>query len=346
MPTDPTGRIVRNAVQTRRYENGVVRELARLIDEAGQNMAALVLRRDPGAVSAGWRARRLKVLNNEADALLNDLYANLARVAGGRTIDFAQVQEGFAARQLEAAAGVAVDIKTKRLTRGFWRAMVAEDPIEGAVMGKWWAKQKTGAKFEFRRQIQLGLVDQENVGQMIRRVRGHSIGHGRFAGGVLSFESAATRKAAALVRTAINHVASRAHHELYAANSDVTEKYEYVATLDSRTTEICASLDGKEYTYGNGPIPPQHWNCRSVIVPVVDWKGLGIKPPPVGERASIGGPVSARTNYSGWLKGQPVGVQNEVLGVGKAKLFREGKIGLGDIVRSDNSIVTLRELEA
>jgi SPP1 gp7 family putative phage head morphogenesis protein len=320
--------------------------MARLIDEAGQEMAALVLKRDPGAVSAGWRAKRLQTLNREADGLLNALYADLRRVSGSRTVDFAQVQEGFAARQLESAVGgVAVDIKTKRLTREFWRAVIAEDPIDGAVMGKWWSKQNAAAKFDFRRQIQLGLVNQENTGQMIRRIRGRSIGRGRFAGGVLSFESAATRKAAALVRTAINHVASRAHHAVYAANSDVTEKYEYVATLDSRTTAICASLDGKTYKYSEGPIPPQHYNCRSTIVPVVDWKGLGIEPPAVGERASIGGPVSARTNYSGWLRGQPASVQAEVLGAGKAKLFREGKIGLGDIVRSDNSIVTLKELQ-
>jgi len=41
----------------------------------------------------------------------------------------------------------------------------------------------------------------------------------------------------------------------------VTKKYRYLATLDSRTSAICRSLDGKEFKYGDGPLPPVHFNC-------------------------------------------------------------------------------------
>jgi SPP1 gp7 family putative phage head morphogenesis protein len=46
------------------------------------------------------------------------------------------------------------------------------------------------------------------------------------------------------------------------------KKYRYVATLDSRTSSICAALDGREFEYGKGPMPPQHFNCRSTTVPI------------------------------------------------------------------------------
>lgn len=62
------------------------------------------------------------------------------------------------------------------------------------------------------------------------------------------------------------------------------EEYEIVATLDSRTSEICQEMDGqhfpmKDYDPGS-TAPPFHPNCRSVTVPYFDdeWSG--------GERAA------------------------------------------------------------
>ena len=66
----------------------------------------------------------------------------------------------------------------------------------------------------------------------------------------------------ALVRTSINQVANSASQQVYEANQDITKKYRYVATLDSRTSSICAALDNQEFPYGKGPMPPQHFNCR------------------------------------------------------------------------------------
>ena len=70
-----------------------------------------------------------------------------------------------------------------------------------------------------------------------------------------------------------------ASKQVYKANEDVTEKYRYVATLDSRTSALCASLDGQEFEYDKGPEPPQHFNCRSTTVAVIDWDGLRKKYP-------------------------------------------------------------------
>jgi SPP1 gp7 family putative phage head morphogenesis protein len=64
-----------------------------------------------------------------------------------------------------------------------------------------------------------------------------------------------------LVRTSINQVANTASQQVYEANQDITKKYRYVATLDTRTSSICRALDGREFEYGKGPMPPQHFNC-------------------------------------------------------------------------------------
>ena len=89
------------------------------------------------------------------------------------------------------------------------------------------------------------------TGDPICFMRGRYV-RGQFRGGVIQ---AQTRQATALVRTAVNQVANRAHQEVYQANSDITKKYRYVATLDNRTTMICASLDGREFRVLDGQQP-------------------------------------------------------------------------------------------
>jgi hypothetical protein len=86
-------------------------------------------------------------------------------------------------------------------------------------------------------------------------------------------------------------------------------------------------------------------NCRSTTVAQIDYKGLGISPPSVGTRSSIDGPVSADINYSEWLKQQPVGRVEDILGKGKASLFLGGKVKLSDLVRADTREISLRELK-
>ena len=58
------------------------------------------------------------------------------------------------------------------------------------------------------------------------------------------------------------------HYNLGIINSYDSEYFEYVAILDGRTTIICTSLNGKIFKRTDTKIlPPNHYNCRSVVVP-------------------------------------------------------------------------------
>jgi SPP1 gp7 family putative phage head morphogenesis protein len=155
----------------------------------------------------------------------------------------------------------------------------------------------------------------------------------------------------ALVRTSINQVANAASQQVYEANQDITQKYRYIATLDSRTSSICRALDGREFEYGKGPMPPQHFNCRSTTVPVIDYKALGFTPPPEGKRASMGGQVPAGTTYGEWLAKQSKETQAEILGSGKVPYFNRlarqygPKDAIAKLVRDDGSELTLSQLQ-
>jgi SPP1 gp7 family putative phage head morphogenesis protein len=151
-----------------------------------------------------------------------------------------------------------------------------------------------------------------------------------------------------LVRTSINQVANTASQQVYEANQDITKKYRYVATLDTRTSAICAALDGREFDYGKGPMPPQHFNCRSTTVPIIDPDIL--PPSTTATRASKDGQVPINQSYGEWLAKQPRSVQADALGPGKVAYFNKlaDKYGPRDaiakLVRDDGAEVTLEQL--
>jgi hypothetical protein len=152
----------------------------------------------------------------------------------------------------------------------------------------------------------------------------------------------------ALVRTSINQVANAASQQVYEANQDITKKYRYIATLDTRTSAICRALDGREFEYGKGPMPPQHFNCRSTTVPIIDPDIL--PPSTVATRASKDGPVPVNTSYGQWLKDQPRSVQEEVLGKDKVVYFNKlaekhgARDAMAKLVRDDGSELSLDDL--
>ena len=75
-----------------------------------------------------------------------------------------------------------------------------------------------------------------------------------------------------LIRTETNYFQNKAEIEAY--DEVGLEKYEFVATLDDRTSEICQEHDGKIFDIKTAvegeDIPPLHPNCRSTIAPYVE----------------------------------------------------------------------------
>ncbi len=207
----------------------------------------------------------------------------------------------------------------------------------------------------FSQVVRNGLLTGESTDNIARRLKGRlrfdqpgSIKQVAAAGGQAT--TVANNQVMALVRTSINQVSNAASQQVYEANQDVTQKYRYVATLDTRTSAICRALDGREFEYGKGPMPPQHFNCRSTTVPVIDYERLGFTPPKPGRRASMDGPVPANESYGQWLSKQSKAVQAEVLGAEKVAYFTRlsnkygPKDAIAKMVRDDGSELTLDQL--
>ena len=219
----------------------------------------------------------------------------------------------------------------------------------------------------FAKTVRNGLLTGESTDKIARRLKGRlrfgqpgSLRQIAQAGGEVT--AVANNQVMALVRTSINQVANETSQQVYKANQDVTKRYRYVATLDSRTSPICRSLDGREFKYGKGPTPPQHFNCRSTTVPIIDYSGLGISRPPQTElrrpnttfgpsRARRGDTVPSNQTYGEWLDKQPKEVKADVLGASKVPYFNRltekfgPTVAIRKFVSQDGSELTLEQLK-
>jgi SPP1 gp7 family putative phage head morphogenesis protein len=256
---------------------------------------------------------------------------------------FAAVQGAPATFNLTAAQGATITLPNGEVVTKAFRG-IAVDQAE-----------------RFSQVVRQGLLTGEPTPAIAKRLIG-SLQFGEEAKTVKQLIAAggqatavADNQVIALIRTSINQVANTASQQVYEANQDITPRYRYVATLDTRTSAICRALDGKEFEYGKGPMPPQHFNCRSTTVPIIDPDIL--PPSTTATRASKDGQVPIDTTYGKWLKDKMPGESNadvlarqqQALG-SKAPYFRRlaDKYGpdaaIAKLVRDDGSELTLDQL--
>jgi len=158
---------------------------------------------------------------------------------------------------------------------------------------------------------------------------GVSVGDNESQGNFSQRIDIAIKKAAqnleTIIRTTATDVRSRTKEEVYIRAG--LERYFWSSVLDNKTTPICRRLDGKTFRLGQGPLPPQHFNCRSSVIGLI---------PGGGKIDAIG--------YESWLRSRSAAEQDEILGQTKGRLFREEKLNLDIFVNRIGSPLTLKEI--
>jgi SPP1 gp7 family putative phage head morphogenesis protein len=328
-----------NTSALQQFGNQMQQQVVGLLQQGFRNVQAEVVQRFGAGTMTPAMANRLTGFTQRAAQMLDSTYKNIAKDMAKQMAGLAVVESGYAEKLLQTVAGLAtVEMRTTRLTQAQIKAIV-DFPVHGAKAGEWWEKQGADAAFAVRNQVQQGLLRGETTQQIMQRLQ--------------QTEDISRRKAQLLTRTSVTAVQNQAQFEVLAAQGkDVTAEYEYVATLDARTSPQCRALDGQRFSYDDpkAPRPPLHPNCRSTIVPVVNWDALLGEATDVTQlapttRAAMGGPTSAKT-YSDWLKQQPAAIQNSILGPTRGALFRSGKASLADLIGTDGRQLTLKQLEA
>lgn len=325
---DSVEREVKNLVLLQRFANGLSREGRAVFRMLLEELAAEVARYDPGAVLPRYRQARIDRLLRAAQAVAADGFSSMRLRYTDALAAFGDNQMRYAERIMEAA-GVPI---TNAAGRMRMRQILRDDAMDGRTLTEWVRSAQASFLDGVTKAVRTGAEQESSADEIWREIRGPIAQRTR-------------RHIDGIARTATTATSNRAHLEVYRANEDVLSGVQFLATLDSRTTPVCARWDATVWKVDDPAIqkPPLHFNCRSQLVPVVDWKGLGIDPPAEGMRASDSGPTRAKS-YEEWFRRQSASKQDEIIGPTRAKLFRRGTISFREMVTQDNRVVPVEDL--
>lgn len=338
---------IAKALSTERYGRGLSAEIVRLLNRAGRDTldriaARLVEIEERGFDIGPASTARLNKLLAEIRAIEAQIAPQIADRVTDDLVDFSATEAAFQVSSLNAAIGI--ELATTLPSPARLKAIVTETPIRGKLLAPWLKQESEARISRVEQAIRLGMTAGESTDKIVARVRGTKA-MGYRNGAIETNRNAAMT----LVRTSVNHVSNHVAQETWKANTGILKGWQFLATLDERTSGICAVHADLIYPIGEGDIPPLHPNCRSFSVPITkSFRELGIDADelPEGTRASMNGQVAGKTTMAEWLRDQGAETQNQVLGATRAKLFREGKLDLYKFLKNDSSLYTIKELKA
>lgn len=330
--------LLRHGVFVERYKTGLVNDIMKFFNGKVEPDIVRILAKNAGKGTI----TESKVKAMAADLkTLNAAYTIMSGTAQKSLLAFGISEADWARSMLAASVPVKIDFalpSPKQI-----EAVVSKSYIRGKLVKDWFNDLSASVRDKVTTQINIGMVEGEGIEQITRRIIGTQAAS--YTDGILTAER---RNIEAVVRTSASGINNNVRKELYQANNDIIKGVQWVATLDDRTCEICMALDGKVNELDSMQSPPAHWNCRCVATPVLkSWKELGIdlKEAPAGTRASMDGQVPESLTYGRWLKGQDATTQDEILGIGKAQLFRRGVVPIDRFIDARNRPLTLGQLE-
>lgn len=331
---------ISHAVDGTRYSNGVVKRLLKLLNRVDADLFRQLTEALDRLPASAFTVDRLDSLLQSARELNARAYQALRDGLETELSDLSAYEAGYQHQLFAATLPVQVRFASISAQQAYGAAI--SRPFQGRLLREWAASIEADRMSRIRDALRIGYVQNETIDQMVRRIRGtRALG---YADGLIEIDR---RNAAAVVRTATQHVASFTRNRFYEANADLIKGEKYTATIDGRTTLRCASLDGKVFDLGKGPMPPVHWNCRSTRVPLLkSWRELGIDHDDLSPstRASLDGQIPEETTFGEWLKGKPAAFQDDYLGKTKGKLFRDGKLPIDRFVSRNGDELTLDQL--
>lgn len=266
-----------------------------------------------------WTKRRLAEVKKLVDELVRQAYAG--------TLPALQVEleavAGITAQNVLAASFTSVPVST-----------ISEITADSYLVQGYTSKE-------------LFKAAEDNHARQLKVIIGAGVSQGKPAQAIISdlmlknsqLSKGQLRNA---VFTTITEARAKTRHDSYVMmeKSGVITGYQYIATLDSRTTPYCQQHDHR--IYRNKSIKDiqseinVHFHCRSVFVPITESTRKT-------ERASTFGPVQDES-YSKWFRRQPDGFKLTTLGRKKYDAYKAGDYkvhGLPDVKGRNLSLKTI-----
>ena len=369
--------LLRHQIYLMRYSGYVRNRIIEILDISEQDLAAKILTSKPGkpGLQTPAELNRMNRLLKSLAAIRQSAWKDANTFLTKEMTDLAIAEPINLQKVMNTTSPVQLNTVLPPVTT--LRSIALSRPFEGRTLKQTASHMEAEDIRRVTNAVRVGMIEGETLPNITRRVIGTKALKG--ADGVTQLTR---HQVQAVTRTAVNFVANQSRREFLLENQDVVLKERYTATLDGRTTDICASLDGKVYKLGEGPYPPLHFNCRSIRIAEYDNTTMVERPAvpvtqkqllreytkenklsPVTSRANLPygtktkfdqfkrkrirqlvGRVPAKETYNTWLKKQSVEFQEDVLGVTKSKLYRDGGLTLDKFVNRVGDELNLSQL--
>lgn len=325
MPTTPPELIefaTRHQVYLERLKTGDVNKTADFLKRIERDISARLAGKDLTSFTQNRLNRLLKSIRADLTVITGELNSAIAADA----LNLAKYERDFELKSL----GKVVNYEWAIPTVAQLRAAVFNTPlaIGGVNQGdllKPFLKDVTNRQIkEITGAINAGYYEGASTNQILQNIRGTRAN--KYRDGILARNS---KGLGMMVRTALQHSAQQARQEVWNNNKDIIKGVRWISTLDSRTSTLCRSLDGRVFPTDKGPRPPAHVGCRSQTVSVLDDRFSFLMDGATRSSRDPSGKVrqvDAEETYYSWLKRQPEDFQVSVLGKSRAALFRDGNL--------------------
>lgn len=272
-------REIRHAVTMERFKTGQVVEALRILDRADRELTQTLRDR----LKQNMSRKRLVALQKDIREQRRRLWRELHATNKRNLSEYMKSEVDFTRRMFDASIPLQLNyasVSAERLNGLLTGTPFAGGANAARTLSGWWDATAAVDQRRVLEALQMGMVQEETVDQMVRRVR--------------QVMPLTRNNAAAVVRTAVNHANTQARGAFHEANADVAAATRWTATLDGRTTLICAGRDGhhapitgkstkgvpKPWLSPLTARPPAHPSCRSVMSTVLDPDGIEQIMPP------------------------------------------------------------------
>lgn len=371
---------IRHQIGIRRLTAGEVNRVLALMEKADRELVMKIRERLTrlGSVE-DFTSRRLALLLADVRDARAEMIRQVRRQTTGTLLELGGMEVDFEQRLIQTS--VPIDLRFAAVDAAVLREIVFRRPFQGRLLREQFQALSAADRRNLTAALQLGLAQGESVQQIVRRVAGTRAENFRDGALAITRRNAETvvRTSINHVSNASREALWDANEDMIAALRWTATLDGRTSPVCRGRDGKLAPIGGKDLPEGSqalsppGARPPAHMSCRSVMIAVLDGEGiLGTRPTVVStktrRRREIDfrrmareqgrpiqeirrewaerniGAVPASTSYDQFLRRQPAGFQDEVLGQTKGRLFRQGDLEMDQFIDRRGNELTLAQL--
>lgn len=246
------------------------KEAIKLLNNLPDNVTVDSLKKVAGSITDPEKRRKINsIISSPAYAYRIRRFEQLQKDIDVQTLNIASFEQNASKAHYvdlanEAYNRTIFDIQ-KGTEIGFSFARMPVSRIEEILAHNWsgklFSERIWGRANDINAKLKQELLVQFMTGRSYRKT----------AKSIEELMSVGAMEARRLVRTETTYIANSAEIEAYKESG--ISKFKFVATLDMRTSAVCAAMDGKEFEVSKAApgvnVPPLHPWCRSTTVAVI-----------------------------------------------------------------------------